>query len=278
MQARTVSLFVILVLLAGGLQYHYDTRVNYFSDRQAFIALPDGATLKILSFGYRNLVADMLFIWAIQFYSATHLTNRFDYIEAIFKVITDLHPRFKAPYLVGSWIMGLEGKRYHMAIRLLEKGSKNNPDEWIFDYDAGFFAYRELKDVALAERLFKRASERPNAPPLIRRKWAHMVYMQDNLEYAFNLWKELERTAKDQLSKDSAFHHLYQIDFEIDRRSIQAAIREYQRRFGGNPDSLAQLSRVGIMGRVPVDYSGDSYLYNHRKGTISARRNYQWKK
>lgn len=278
MQARTVSLFVILVLLAGVLQYHYDTRVNYFSDRQAFIALPDGATLKILSFGYRNLVADMLFIWAIQFYSATHLTNRFDYIEDVFNVITDLHPRFKAPYLVGSWIMGLEGKKFHMAIRLLEKGSKNNPDEWIFDYDAGFYAYRELKDVALAERLFRRASQRPNAPHLIRRKWAHMVYMQDNLEYAFNLWKELERGAKDQLAKDSAFHHLYQIDFEMDQRKIEQAIQEFRGRFGGNPDSLAELSSRGIMREVPRDYSGQPYRYDSRSGTISARRNYQWKK
>mgnify|MGYP001439626797 CR=1 FL=1 len=68
MQVKALALFVALTLTAGALQFHYDTRVEYFADRQAFLALPDGNTLKVLSFGYRNLVADVLFIWAIQFY------------------------------------------------------------------------------------------------------------------------------------------------------------------------------------------------------------------
>ncbi|MDY0297113.1 MAG: hypothetical protein RB296_07335 [Acidobacteriota bacterium] len=277
MQAKGLALFVALTLTAGALQFHYDTRVEYFADREAFLALPDGNTLKVLSFGYRNLVADVLFIWAIQFYSATHLTNRFDYVENIFNVITDLNPRFKAPYLVGSWIMGLEGGRYRMAIRLLEKGARNNPEEWIFEYDAGFYAYRDLKDLELAEKLFRQASERPNAPPLIRRKWAHMVYMQDNLDYAFQLWKEFERTAKDQLARDSAFHHLYQIDFERDRQQVEKAVREYRRRFGRTPADLEELRLRGLLREIPRDYQGREYRYQRESGTIRARRNYKWK-
>jgi len=277
MQAKTTALFLALMLTAGALQLHYDTRVEYFADRRAFVTLPDGATLKVLSFGYSNLVADLLFIWAIQFYSATHLTNRFDYVEHIFNVITDLNPRFKAPYLVGSWIMGLEGGRYRMAIRLLEKGARNNPDEWIFEYDAGFYAYRELKDLALAEKLFKQAAQRPNAPQLIKRKWAHLVYMQDNLDFAFNLWKELESSATDQLSRDSAFHHLYQIDFERDRLVLQRAVTAFRNRFGRNPAELEELRRRGILKEVPLDYQSQPYIYDPRTGEIRARRDYKWK-
>lgn len=277
MQAKSLALFLALILTAGALQFHYDTRVEYFADRPAFVTLPDGDTLRILSFGYRNLVADMLFIWAVQFYSATHITNRFDYVEHIFNVITDLNPRFKAPYLVGSWIMGLEGKRFPMAIRLLEKGARNNPEEWIFEYDAGFYAHRELKDVDLAERLFKKAAARPNAPQLIRRKWAHMVYMQDNLDYAYRLWKELEKSAKDQLARDSAFHHLYQIDFERDRLLVERAVGTFRKRFGRNPAELEELVRRGMLNEVPRDYQSRDYIYDPRTGSITARRDYKWK-
>ena len=83
--------FAVLILLSGFLQFSYDTRIDYFAEKETFISLPSGNTLKILSFGNSNFVADMLFIWSVQFYSTLNLTNRFDYIEDIFNVITDLN-------------------------------------------------------------------------------------------------------------------------------------------------------------------------------------------
>src|SRR4030042_3125540 len=166
------------LILAGFIQFSYDSKVNYFAEKKTFISLPSGKTLKILSFGNANLVADVLFIWSIQFYSTLNLTNRFDFIDNIFNVITDLNPQYRAAYYYGATIMALEAKEYRMAIRLLQKGSQNMTQEWIFDYEAGYYAYKFLNDVDLAEKFYLNASGKPDAPPIIKRMRAHMIYIR----------------------------------------------------------------------------------------------------
>ena len=135
-------LFIVLMVLTGYLQHIYDSHRNYDAAREIFVTLPEGKTLRILSFGYQNLVADLLFIWSIQFYSDYNLTNSYDYLEQVFDTITDITPKYKEPYIVGSWIMALEAGDVRMAIRLLQKGARNMKEEWIFDYESGFYAYK----------------------------------------------------------------------------------------------------------------------------------------
>jgi len=278
MRIKLVAGFIILMILVGYFQFLYDSRINYFSERDTFVAIPPGKTLKILSFGYSNLVADMLFIWSIQFYSSYYLSNRYDYIEHIFNTITDLTPQYEEPYITGAWIMALEKTDYPMAIRLLEKGSRNNPQEYIFDYEAGYYAFQNLKDFELAERFFKRAGEKPNAPQLIKRSRAHMVYMQDKLEYAWDLWMDMYRNARTQLEKDASFNHLYQIKFEMDKKLLESVVAQFKERFGRLPAQLDELLEYGLLKAIPVDFAGRSYIYNPATGKIRARKVYKWKK
>lgn len=270
--------FLCLMVLVSYFQARYDDRIDYFSEQNTFVILPPGKTLRILSFGFQNLAADVLFIWSIQFYSSYYLANRYDYIEHIYNTITDITPGYVEPYIVGAWIMALEARDFKMAIRLLQKGSKNNKDEYIFDYEAGYYAFDNLKDFALAEKLFKRAAERPNAPSVIKRSWAHLVYMRDNLEFSWNLWSEIYRDAKIIVEKDAAYNHLYQIKFEMDKKSLEEKIGQYKKRYKKYPHELEDLKRMGLIGAVPKDFRGNDYIYNGAAGTLTAKKVFKWKK
>ena len=53
--------------------------------------LPNGKHLKILSLGHETLLADMIFLWAIQYYSNYEREDRYRYVEHVFgEVITEL--------------------------------------------------------------------------------------------------------------------------------------------------------------------------------------------
>ncbi len=279
MKTKLLALiFVLLIAGTGVLQYKYDAHRGYFSEREVFVTLPSGRTLKILSFGFQNLVADMLFIWSIQFYSTYYLTNTSHYIEDIFNTITDLNPRYKEPYIVGSWIMALEVGDIKMAMRLLRKGAANMPDEWIFDYECGFYAYKTLKDYALAEDFFSRAINKPGAPSLIIRTRAHMVYMKDDLQYAYQLWMDIYKKAKDQLELAVARNHLNQIKFEIDKRYLEQHIARFKQKYKRFPFELAELKKAGLVREIPRDFYGGKYIYYAEKGTITAEKVLRWKK
>lgn len=270
---------IALLALTGFMQHRYDSRRNYVAEHGTFVTLPSGKTLRIISFGFRNLVADILFIWSIQFYSTYNLTNRFDYLEHIYNVITDLNPTYLEPYIVGSWIMALERNDVPMAIRLLQKGARNMPDEWIFDYECGFYAYKELKNVDLAEMYFNRAASKPKAPSHIARKRAHMIYMQDNLEYAYNLWLDIYNKAGDDgFARSAAYNHLYQIKYEMDKKNLGQKISEFLTRFGRRPVNLHELVRARLIAEVPKDFTGSDYNYDPATGTVKAYKEFKWKK
>jgi tetratricopeptide (TPR) repeat protein len=271
-------IFVLLMLGVGVLQYKYDSHRGYFSEQNVFVTLPSGKTLKILSFGFQNLVADMLFIWSIQFYSTYYLTNMYQYIEHVFNTITDLNPRYKEPYIVGSWIMALEVGDIKMAMRLLRKGSANMPEEFIFDYELGFYAYKNLKDYELAEKFFSRAASRPGAPSHIIRKQAHMVYMKDDLRYAYQLWMDIYNRAKDQLEVNVAKAHLGQIKFEMDKKFLDQRIALFKQKYKRFPYELTELKKAGLVKEIPRDFYGSKYIYYPEKGTITAEKVLRWKK
>jgi len=266
------------MILAGISQYDYDSNTNYFAEKNIFISLPKGKTLEILSFGFKNFIADMLFIWSIQFYSNYSLMNRFEYIEDIYNMITDLNPKYKAPYYVGSWIMALELNDYKMAIRLLQKASKNLKNDWDFDFESGYYAFKYLKDYKLAEKYYRKAAEKTDAPLFVKRWQAHTVYMENNLTYAFKMWLEIKRSAKNKLEKNSALNHLYQIKFEIDKKKLEKKVEIYKQRFKRSPYNLDALKRKGILYMIPKDFNGDDYIYDFKTGKIKARKVFRWKK
>lgn len=271
-------IFVMLIVIVGHLQFKYDNKRNYHQEHDVFVTLPSGKTLTILSCGYRNLVADLLFIWSIQFYSTYNLTNSYDYLEHIYDTITDLNPQYKEPYVVGSWIMSLEAGKPAMAIRLLQKGAKNMPNEWIFDYESGFYAFKNLKDYPLAEKYFTKAAANPAAPTHVQRKLAHMVYMKNDLQTAYQMWIDIYNNAKDLMTRDAARHHLFQIKYEIDKKNLEELILKYKEKYSRFPHNLDILIRTGFIRDIPRDMDGHHYIYDSTTGKILATKEFRWKK
>lgn len=272
------AVFLSGLLLAAGMQNRYDSGTDYFGDRSAFVSLPSGKALKILSFGYDNLAADLLFIWSIQFYSTYNLTNRFEFLERVYDTITDITPTYKEPYIIGSLIMALEAGDVPMALRLLDKGARHNPDEYMFDQEAGYYCYKYLKDYARAERYYERAASKPAAPNFIKRMKAHLVYLRDDPQTAFRMWLDIYNNARDTLERDSAFNHLYQIRAENDLGILRQAIAAYRERFGRWPAALGELVAAGLLRSLPSDFSGRDYIYDPLQGTVTAQRIFQWKR
>ncbi|MBN2399483.1 MAG: hypothetical protein JXI33_03995 [Candidatus Aminicenantes bacterium] len=269
--------FMCLLLLAAFFQNRYDATIDYFGDRSVFVSLPSGQSLRILSFGFQNFAADMLFIWSIQFYSTYNLVNRFDYLERVYDTITDITPLYKEPYIIGALIMVFEAQDIPMALRLLEKGSRQIKDEWFFDHEAGYYCYKYLKNYEKAKEYYTRAAAKPNAPSFVKRMKAHMVYLHDDPRVAYRMWLDIYRQAANRVEKDAAFNHLYQIKAELDLPVIRQAIDSFRTRFRRFPVNLAELVSRSTVREIPLDFSGKDYIYDPNLGTVKAQRLFKWK-
>lgn len=275
---RYLLFSLIFILLIGYSQYYYDSNTDYFEKRNTFLALPSGKTLRILSCGNSELTADLLYIWSIQFFSNYNLLNSKNFIEDIYNLITDVSPRYKDPYIMGSTIMAIEMGEFEMAIRLLQKGAKNIKDEWIFDFESGYYTSKYLKDYNLAEVYYKRASEKGGAPKFISRMLFHSIYMQGKLEESRELWQNVLKNAETEIEKRSARLHLYQIKFELDKKKIKSSIDIFFEKYGFYPDNINELVVYGLIRSIPKDFKGNHYKYDPKKGTINPKEGYMWKK
>lgn len=232
--------------------------------------LPSGRYLKVASLGYDELLADVLYLWSIQYYSNYDIADRYVYLEHIYKdVITELDPRYLDPYLIGAMIMSTESQDPEMALRLLDKGIAKNPDQWILPFEAGFLCYQTLRDYPRASRYFEQAAAVPGVPPIVQRFKAEMTRRAGDIRASLKEWAGIYDAATDDYVRTIAWKHVHDLRVQVDLEDLTAAIAAYRDRFGRAPDGLAQLRTAGLLAEIPRDPEGRDYVYEPRSGRPS---------
>ncbi len=234
----------------------------------SIIYVPSGKFLKYATFGYRALAADLLYLWAIQYYSTPTIDDRFDHLDHIFAIINELDPRFQDPYEVGALIAVHEARDLRAAYAILDRGAANNPDQWVYPFDAGHIALMTVKDYPLAEKYFEQAMKIPGAPDFVARLRANAMFKKGDLETSWQTWLDIYKRAPDERTKRIASNHLYNVKATIDGKALEAAAAEYRDRFGRFPADLETLVRTGFAADLPKDLDGNDYVYDPATGKV----------
>jgi len=245
--------------------------------------LPTPEILKIASLGNEGLAADLLYIWAIQYYSEFVPTEKFLYLETVFDMITDLDPRYFDAYRIGALIMSLQqqgdaAEHKKAIVRLYEKGLRNMPDSWELAEAAAWDAHLILNDQDLAVRWIGMAAERPGALPSVKRvygRWKDDIggwTVEDSIQY----WQEVLAEAKRKPDVNLATSHLYDSYVRLHRRTLDPLLASWRQRTGRCPDSWQQLVDRGVLDEVPVDYLGNPYTIDQETCTLAAHKHIRW--
>jgi tetratricopeptide (TPR) repeat protein len=264
--------FIIIVLLLLGITLilSFEYRMERILEKRPFsyhlLYLPSGEYLKVCSLGFHHILADIIYLWSIQFYSNYQITYRYDYLEHIYmKIIPELDPHYLDPFLIGALIMSVEAKDLGMALNLLDRGMELNPEKWILAYDAGMYCYAS-KNYEKAAVYFEKALKAPDAHPSIRRIYAAMFSKMGDKETSYRHWLEIYETTEDEYAKNISEMHVHDLKIELDLEKINRAIRAYRQSTGFLPHRLADLVRQDFLDRLPADPNGKNYLYEREKG------------
>jgi tetratricopeptide (TPR) repeat protein len=237
----------------------------------SIIYVPSGKFLKYATFGYRALAADAIYLWAIQYYSTPTIDDRFDHLDHIFAIINELDPRYQDPYEIGALIAVQEARDVGAAFAILDRGAVNNPDQWIYPFNAGHVAMMTLKDFALAEKYFERCMKIPGAPEFVERLRANALFKKGDLRTSWETWRDIYDRAPDERTKKIASNHLYNVKAAIDGTALEQAAAAYRERFGHFPADLETLVRTGLAREVPKDLDGNDYVYDPATGDVQTR-------
>jgi len=267
------SRLAVIILLASlvcfsGLKMVLDGIPRSKIPGSSIIYIPSGQYLKYATFGFSSLAADLIYLWAIQYYSNTEIENRFDYLDHIFSIISELDPHYLDPYEVGAVIAVYEARNLDLAFKILDRGLENNPDEWLFPYEAGHYAQRYKMDFERAREYYRRAMEIEGAPSQTRRLYANALFETMDYRAAWESWLDIYRNAPDERTKQIASNHLYQVKAAMDIQAISAALEEYRSRFGHLPSDLEQLVQTGLLASLPRDMDDKDYIYDPDRGEV----------
>lgn len=238
---------------------------------QELLYLPNGKYLKAISLGHAPLIADFVYLWAIQYYSDYERADRYRYVEHVFgDVIAELDPAYTDPYWLGALILTSEAGDVDAGLKLLDKGFAKNPTAWILPYLAGWECHRAGR-FAEAASYFERAAKAPGAPPSIFRLEAGMTERAGNLREAIARWQDvLDDPRNDGGARAIASRQIRALSVRADIQDLDVAIAHYRERMGRPPRALDELVQAGVLPSIPRDPDGRPYAYDPATGRVSS--------
>jgi tetratricopeptide (TPR) repeat protein len=265
-----MALFVGAIVV---LQIARDARFPLSPVDDRLLYVTSGNLAQKLSLSYDALMADVYWIRAIQHYGGElgqENRRRYDLLYPLLNLTTSLDPRFNVAYRFGATFLmepyPIGASRPDLAIRLLEKGIKESPQQWEYYLDIGFIYYWRLNDYKKAAEWFQRGGELPNGPWWLRTQAAVTLAKGGDRQASRFLWTNIYAGADNDWMKQNAERRLLQLDALDHLDGLVAVIREYQRRRGALPQSWSDLISAGLLRGEPVDPSGTPYVLNAETG------------
>ena len=268
MRRSLVTVLVIAALLAAAVAAELQLAKVAPPEppERELLYLPSPEMLKVLSVGNPALVADLLYLWSIQYYSLFEPHEAFLYLETVYDLITDLDPLYFDAYRIGALIMQLQtgGDQQDLQAsveRLFDKGLAKLPDNWQLAEAAAWDMYMRFRDRRAALKYAEVGSERPGAPPRLRRMvgvWrdAESAWtVEDSIEY----WRKAYEESEDPMDRAVCLNKLYDAVAQRDMEQLQPRLDAFAERFGRCAASWQELVRTGLLGEVPLDLAGNPY-------------------
>jgi tetratricopeptide (TPR) repeat protein len=252
-------------------------------DAYPLLLLPNGRYLKAASAGFQVLLADVIYLWSIQYYGHRRTIEGRRYLWQIYTTIAELDPHFIDAYTTGALVMASDMNDPELALDLLDLGIERNPDSWRLPNEAGWYSYLSLGDPARAEVYFELVAQKPDAPAWAARVRAFMVGEQGDLLSAIVLWEQIRDEAEasgDEQSAAIAAQRVPDLYSQWAIGELDKAIAAFEQEQGRKPDSLALLGTLGRLpaemflddeGR-PLNYFEEPFDYDARTGEVTDPR------
>lgn len=190
MLRRVLVVVLVLVGAAGVVAYQATRPSRAPANPRLFV--PSPKFFLDFSPSFRTSIGDAYYLYMIQYYGE-HITGdgRLDSLPAMTRLVTELSPHFTRGYLFSAFAL-IDAGRPDVAYEILQKGFKENPEEWRFPAYLAFFVYTfgedsEVKNEVAAE-WYRRAAAIPGSPSYLPRLAARLLAKTGEREKAMLMW------------------------------------------------------------------------------------------
>jgi len=270
-----IALIAALIITGAGL-YSVQTRLDSGKGEkeaaEEFLYLPGAEYLKMASLGHEGLLADLLWLKAVQNTGERKITGAgYEWIYKALDTVTSLDPNFYEPYEVGGLILSIEADKVDLSNKLLLKGVENNPDVWQFPFYLGFNYFFYMKDYRSAAMYMEMAASRPKSPPYLPSLASRLYVQADDPAYALQFLLRMYENTKDEKMRAGMLTRINQLKAAVIVKALQSATDIYIQRTGREPAVLSDLVVAGIIKGIPEEPNG-GYFFLDRDGKVKSSK------
>ena len=224
------------------------------------------------AFGFRNVLADVVWLQAVQVAGNQKLTPaEYDRLYVLLNVGADLDPKFEMPYLLGGLVLGESPQHGRKALRVFERGKVTHPADWRFPFYMGFTHYFSLGDAVAGGGEMAEAARLPGSPAYLPGLASRMLTEAREPEAALALLETITRQENDPVRRSVLERRIREVAVERDLLALERAVERYREKMGVAPEDLSALVREGILTAIPPEPHGGSYVID-RGGKVRSDR------
>ncbi len=269
---KTIAWVLLLVVPLGfasiwWLQHRIDTQRESLSEERDDVLLRSAKLVKAMSLEYAPLLADIYWTRAVQYYGNKHVRGQanLELLWPLLDITTTLDSNLLISYRFGAMFLSQAAPsgagRPDLAVQLIQRGIRENPEYWRLYEDLGFVYYFDLKDYQKAADAFLEGSKRPNALLWMKAMAARVAAEGESYETSAFLWKDIYDSTADPSIKENAQMHLRLLKVKEDCKQLDALADEYAKRYGRRPARMSELVQAGLLGGLPGDPLGFAYVF-----------------
>lgn len=272
MKDRVLKGMLLTVLILAGMAEVWNLQRKIDAEKQPLqleseeLMLRSGSTVKRMSLEYAPLMAAIYWTRTVQYFGEKHHLHDQDLqlLWPLLDITTTLDPNLLPAYRTGSVFLSDGPPRGagepDLAVRLLERGIKANPDQWRLYQDLGNVYYFDKKDYLKASEAFEKGSELPGALIWMKTMAAKIAADGESLETSFFLWEQIYDSTNDRDLKKNALSHMRSLQVDLDCRAINGLADKYEKRTGHRATRISELVQAGLLRGIPRDPEGYPYV------------------
>ncbi len=221
--------------------------------------VPGSSTLRWLSLGHPTLVANLLWLRAVQYIGEERADDRgWQKLFPLVDTITDLDPKHGYAYQIAGIMLGSKGLPSESSA-ILEKGTRNVPDRYILPYLRAFNAFYYDDDWETAGRFAEISARTPGAPEHVRQNVLAYYVKGRRAGAAEAFLEQTLRETEDPDSRKAVESQLRQARLESALAGLDEAVATWRGRYLAGPLAPWQLVAEGLLPSLPDDPAGGDF-------------------
>lgn len=213
-----------------------------------------GPVVRALSLGFSNVLSDLYWLRAIQYYGRQKLAQAptgYADLAPLLETAAELDPRFEIVYRYGAVFLSeqipIGAGQPEKGVAFLKKGADRNPANWSLRQDQGLFTFVYLSDAVAASEVLRQASEIPGSALWLKPLAAKVLADGGNLEASLQLWTIIRDQSEPGALRQNAETQLRVVTNRLFARQLQRKIVEYQERSSDLTSGLDELQAKGVI-------------------------------